>query len=226
MKLPLVSVIVPVHNGEKFIAKTLECILAQDYQEKEIIVVDDGSTDMSGEIIRSYKDVKYFFQENRGVPVARNYGVKHSKGELIAFSDQDDLWKSNKLSDQVNYLLENPECEYVLCKRKVFMEPGVQRPSWLKKEFLTSENIDYSPSSLLARASLFQKIGSFNSDFENASDVDWFFRAKNAAIQKGVVDKVLYLKRIHEDNQSNRVEALHKEYLQLIRQSIQRNKEI
>jgi glycosyltransferase involved in cell wall biosynthesis len=226
LKQLLISIIVPVYNGEKYIAETLTSILSQDYTPIELIVVNDGSTDKSDEIIRSYKDVKYFCQENRGVPSARNFGIKQSNGEFIAFSDQDDLWNPGKLTDQVNYLVENPVCEYVVSKRKIYMEPGIQRPSWLKKELLDSEDVDYSPSSLLARASLFQKIGFFNADFENASDVDWFFKAKNAGIQKGIIDKVLYLKRVHEDNQSNRVQALHREYLQLIRQSIQSNKEV
>lgn len=226
LKQPLVSVIVPVYNGEKYVAETLESIIAQNYTPKEIIVVNDGSTDGSEEIIHLYKEVKYIGQMNRGVPVARNRGILKSKGEFIAFSDQDDIWKPNKLTVQVNYLVENPFCDYVISKRKIYMEPGIKRPLWLKKELTESEDIDYSPSSLLARASLFEKIGLFDTELENASDVDWFFRAKNEGIEKGIIDEVLYLKRIHEDNQSNRVYALHREYLQLIHQSIHRRKEV
>lgn len=226
LKQPLVSIIVPVYNGDSYISETLDSILGQNYAPIEIIVVNDGSTDQSGEIIQSYKNIKYFYQENIGVPFARNRGIIESNGEFIAFSDQDDIWEPGKLTYQVNYLLDKPLCEYVISKRKIFMEPGIEPPYWLKKELLDSENIDYSPSSLLARTSLFQKIGFFNTELKNASDVDWFFRAKNAGIQKGIIDKVLYLKRIHRDNQSNRVQALHKEYLQIIRQSIQNNKEV
>jgi glycosyltransferase involved in cell wall biosynthesis len=221
----LVSVIVPVFNGEKYIEETLEAILNQDYTSKEVIVVDDGSEDGSSEIIQTFSEVKYIYQENSGVPVARNRGLREAKGEFIAFSDQDDLWKKHKLSDQVNYLLDNPEAEYVICKRKVFLEPGLTPPSWLRKELLDSENVDYSPSSLVARASAFQEIGMFNTEVENASDVDWLFKAKDAGIGKGVIEKVLYLKRIHENNHSRRVKELHREYLTLIRQSIKKQKQ-
>ena len=225
VNLPLVSIIVPVYNGEKYLSETLESILNQDYAEKEIIVVNDGSTDGSEEILQSYIEIKYLSQENKGVPVARNRGIEESTGEFIAFSDQDDVWKSSKLTDQVHFLLENPRCDYVISKRKIYLEPGVERPSWLKKELLDSENIDYSPSSLLARTSLFQKIGTFKIDFENASDVDWFFRAKDEGIQMGILQKVHYSKRIHQDNQSYRVKELHKEYLQLIKKSINRHRD-
>lgn len=225
MPKPLISVIVPVFNGEKYIKETLQTILSQDYQEKEIIVVDDGSTDGSQEIIRSFAEIKYIFQDNSGVPVARNRGIQEAVGEFIAFSDQDDLWKPYKLTEQIKYLMENPNTEFVISMRKTVLEKGISPPSWLKKELLDSENIDHSPSSLLAKKSLFDKIGTFNSDLENASDVDWFFRARDAGIQKGVIQKVHYLKRIHEENQSYRVKELHQEYLKLIKQSLARHKD-
>ena len=120
MNLPLVSIIVPVYNGEKYLSETLESILNQDYAEKEIIVVNDGSTDGSEEILQSYIEIKYLSQENKGVPVARNRGIEESTGEFIAFSDQDDVWKSSKLTDQVHFLLENPRCDYVISKRKIY----------------------------------------------------------------------------------------------------------
>lgn len=225
MLKPLISIIVPVFNGEKYIGDTLESIMSQVYEKKEIIVVNDGSTDKSEKIIRSLPKIKYVCQKNAGVPVARNRGLEEAKGEFIAFSDQDDLWKPNKLTDQVNYLMEHPEVEYVISMRKTVLEEGVEPPGWLKKELLDSENIDHSPSSLLARKSVFKKVGIFNPDLENASDVDWFFRAKDAGIKKGVIQKVHYLKRIHQDNQSYRVKELHNEYLQLIKHSLKRHKE-
>ncbi len=225
MLKPLVSIIVPVYNGEKYIGDTLQSILSQNYLQKEIIVVNDGSTDSSEQIIRSFSGIKYFYQENSGVPVARNRGIRESVGEFIAFSDQDDVWKPNKLSDQVNYLLDNPEIEYVISMRKTVLEEGVTPPAWLKKELLDSENVDHSPSSLLARKSIFDKVGLFKPELKNASDVDWFFRARDAGLKKGIIQKVHYLKRIHQDNQSYRVKELHTEYLQLIKQSLKRHKE-
>lgn len=222
MTQPLVTVIVPVYNGEKYLSDTLEKIFDQTYQPIEIIVIDDGSTDRSAGIVKSYPKVRYVYQENRGVAAARNHGIELANGKFIAFSDQDDLWKSEKLEKQMRYLLAHPEVMFVISKRKLLLQPGVERPYWLKEELLHSENVDYSPSSIVSRSSVFEKIGTFNPKFENASDADWFFRANDARIPKGIVPEVLYTKRIHEGNQSNKVGALHKEYLKLIRESVQK----
>lgn len=102
----LVSVIVPVYNSEKYIANTLDSIISQDYSEKEIIIVDDGSTDSTHAIINNY--VKNFpniyykkLDSNYGVAVARNKAIECAKGRYIAFCDSDDIWGDNKLSEQI-----------------------------------------------------------------------------------------------------------------------------
>jgi len=99
--MPRVSVIMPVFNGERFVAKAIESVRKQDFGDVEIIVVDDGSTDRSGEIIRSLDGVCYHFQENRGAGIARNFGVSVARGEWIAFLDADDVCYSNRLSVQM-----------------------------------------------------------------------------------------------------------------------------
>lgn len=91
MNRPLVSVIIPVYNGEHYLSFAIRSVLQQDYYPFEIIVVDDGSTDKSGNIARSFKEVHYIYQPNHGVAVARNVGVTAAQGEFIAFLDQDDL---------------------------------------------------------------------------------------------------------------------------------------
>lgn len=102
---PKVSVIIPYHNGKKFIAEAIESVLSQTYQNFEIIIVDDGPTDNIKAVIEPYtidSKVKLVQHEtNRGIPSARNTGIRHSKGEYIAFLDQDDLWFPKKLEYQV-----------------------------------------------------------------------------------------------------------------------------
>src|SRR3982074_3555445 len=100
---PLVSVIVPVYNGERFLAETLQSIINQQYRPLELIVIDDGSTDQTARIATSVSEVRYFYQRNQGVANARNAGLAAARGELIAFLDADDLWQPNKLSLQVEY---------------------------------------------------------------------------------------------------------------------------
>lgn len=111
---PLVSVIIPVYNGEKYIDSAINSVLKQDYSNIEIIVVDDGSFDNTKAVIKTYKNkVKYFYKKNGGVASARNYGLKVANGEFIAFLDCDDLYTEDKVSKQVEVLLENPSLGFV-----------------------------------------------------------------------------------------------------------------
>ncbi|MFM6154726.1 MAG: glycosyltransferase family 2 protein, partial [Sphaerospermopsis kisseleviana] len=135
---PLVSVIIPVYNGDRHLAQAIESVLNQTYQPFEVIVVDDGSTDNSANVACSYKEVHYLYQPNQGVAVARNTGISQARGEFIAFLDQDDLWTPDKLTVQVDYLLKHENIGYTLSKMRVFLEPGTDKPSWLKQEYLSA----------------------------------------------------------------------------------------
>ena len=101
-KNKLVSVIIPVYNGENYLSQAIDSVIDQTYSPIELIIVDDGSTDKSKEIASSYSQVNYVYQENQGVAIARNTGIFKSQGEYIAFLDQDDIWTANKLKLQVD----------------------------------------------------------------------------------------------------------------------------
>ena len=108
---PLVSVIIPLYNAEKYLAETIQNVLNQTYHPIEIIVIDDGSTDKSLSIAASYagEKVKVFSQNNSGASAARNYGLREAKGDFIQFLDADDLLSANKIEEQVNLLANNPD---------------------------------------------------------------------------------------------------------------------
>ncbi len=108
----MVSVIIPVYNGEKFIQDAIESVLAQTYKDYEIIVVNDGSTDNTEEVLKPYIDkrlIRYFYQENKGVSAARNKGIREARGEYIAFLDADDVWVDVHLQNSVDALFSHPE---------------------------------------------------------------------------------------------------------------------
>ena len=104
--LPLVSIIIPVYNAESYVAETIQSALSQTWPNKEIIIIDDGSTDNSLAIINQYQreNVKIFTQQNKGASIARNYGLQEAKGEYIQFLDADDLLSANKITAQMNLL--------------------------------------------------------------------------------------------------------------------------
>ena len=224
MDAPLVSVIVPVYNAEKYLAATLGGVIAQDYRPIEVLVVDDGSTDGSGDIARGFPEVRYFHQPNQGPAVARNVGIENARGELIAFLDADDTWMPTKLSLQVRYLLDHPETTFVLARQRIVLDAGVERPSWLKEELLTEDSVGYLPSTLLTRRSVFEQIGGFDPKAVPSEDADWFFRAKDAGIPMGVVQEVLLEKRVHDSNISGSATSQAR-LLQALRSSIRRQRE-
>ena len=108
--MPLISVIVPVYNGEKTIRETIESALAQSFSDFELIVINDGSQDSTLDVLASIQDprIKIFSYPNAGVSASRNRGFDQSSGEFIAFLDADDLWTSDKLEAQLTALQENP----------------------------------------------------------------------------------------------------------------------
>lgn len=107
--MPEVSVIIPTYNREKYVTKAIDSVLAQTYTDYEIIVVDDGSTDNTKEVMELYMDrIRYIYQENARVSVARNTGIKIAKGEWLAFLDSDDEWLPEKLKNQTTFVQENP----------------------------------------------------------------------------------------------------------------------
>lgn len=120
MEKPLVSVIMAVKNGERFLAEAIESVLSQTYEPYEIIVVDGQSTDRTEKIAKSYKPVRYIRQTGKGVADAYNVGIDAARGEFVAFLSHDDLWAPNKLSVQVDYLIGQPEIQYTVAKAKFF----------------------------------------------------------------------------------------------------------
>src|SRR5437870_3978845 len=109
--MPRVSVVIPLYNSVDYIGEAIESAVAQTFRDFELIVVDDGSTDGSASVVRGFGDaVRYVYQTNAGVSVAMNHGMALSKGELIAFLDNDDVWVPWKLERQVTFLDRKPAC--------------------------------------------------------------------------------------------------------------------
>ena len=140
----LVSVIVPVYNAEKYISQTLDSIIEQDYSEKEIIIVDDCSTDNSSQIIKEYMKVNpcityHKLDKNSGVAVARNTAIEIAKGRFIAFLDSDDIWEQGKLSKQIPLFYTNKGCPFTYTALSYIDENGMQ----IKGKRKLKESVSY-----------------------------------------------------------------------------------
>jgi glycosyltransferase involved in cell wall biosynthesis len=195
--MPKVSVIIPVYNAEKYIKDAIDSVLNQTYKDLEIVVVDDGSTDKTKEIVeiqrrkvvRVHVDIEYIYQMNKGPGAARNTGIKAATGEYIAFLDSDDMWMPEKIGKQVVKFKENPDYGLIHTDR-IRLEPdGTLRTTKGKtlegdvfKELLMGNFIVCS--SVLIKKSCFDDIGLFDEDRNNrAEDYDiWLRIAKNYQI--------------------------------------------
>ena len=131
-----VSVIIPTYNCAKYVVNAIKSVLCQSYRIYEIIIIDDGSTDETRDVIRPYmKDVVYIFQENKGLPGARNRGLREATGDFIAFLDADDLWLNDKLEIQIQVFEAFPSVGIVFSNFSVFTEDGDREENYFEKCF-------------------------------------------------------------------------------------------
>ena len=221
---PLVSAIIPAHNGERYLGEAIRSVLAQDYHPLELVVVDDGSTDGSARVASGFPGVRLLRQENRGVADARNAGVRASRGAILAFLDQDDLWCPSKLRAQVRRLLGDPGLGFSLGHQRLFLEGGTPEPPWLRVSELDRPHVAYFPGALVVRREAFERVGGFRADAVPGEGADWFLRAQELAIPKAIVPEVVLLKRIHHTNQSGDMSEARQQVLRALGRSLQRRR--
>jgi len=187
---PTVSVIIPVYNARDVIRATIDSVLAQTWEDHEIVVVDDGSKDGSADVVRAFGDqVRYIHQENTGAAGARNRGIEESTGEYIALLDHDDLWHPTKLEKQVAVLRQRPEVGLVITRIMHIRSDGT--PTGNIAGAYNPEDVFYhvfvkdyvpTPSSAMIRRSAFDAAGAFDPDFDSAALDDHELWARIATV--------------------------------------------
>ena len=146
--MPKVSVIIPSYNCAQYITDAVDCVLAQTYQDFEIVVVDDGSTDHTKDALQPYMNrIQYIYQKNKGLPGARNTGIKASNGEWITLLDADDLWDTHKLECEMKVMEDHPDVKFAFSDARLFNNEGVLMPSvMLQPNQYSSRTIKHSIS--------------------------------------------------------------------------------
>jgi glycosyltransferase involved in cell wall biosynthesis len=223
---PLVSVVIAVRNGERFLPAAIQSVLAQGWRPLEILVVDGHSTDGTAAIAHSYPEIRYVLQANRGVADAYNTGIAAAQGEFVAFLSHDDLWTPDKLRSQMAYMLDHPEVRYTVARVKFFHEPGAPLPAGFRRKLLEGDHLAYIMETLLARKAAFKEVGGFDTGLTSGEDVDWFARARDTQTAHEVIPKVLLYKRVHDANLSLCDPATNQILLQVLRRSIRRKRTV
>lgn len=222
--LPLISVIMPVYNGERFLAGALHNIFAQNYHPLEVIVVDDGSTDGSAGIIAAFgEQIRYFHQPNAGPAVARNTGLALARGEFIAFLDVDDRWPAGKLHAQAQYLRQHLALHLVWGYTQTLYLPGAGQGDRTEQP-LPPPSLLPLVGSALFRKELVTHVGAFDPQLRMGEDVDWFMRIREANLPLQVIAEVTLLYRRHETNMTHGKKLVEMRTLQAIKQSLDRRR--
>ena len=222
---PVVSVIIPVYNGEQYIGDAIESVRAQTHQATELIVINDGSTDGSrDQILRQAPEI-FYETDNNGVVKARMKGIEHASGEFIAFLDQDDLWEPTKLKLQLDALRDNPEAQYAICQQQFFLDEGDTQPDWAKDEWFKEPQAGLLPSAFLVRSSFLESFNLFNSDLPITSDIDMFFRLRDASVPHENINQPLVRRRAHKLNQSADLTLVKSEIFRTIQLAMKRRRD-
>lgn len=217
--MPTVSIIVPTYNRAAYILEALDSVFVQTYSDYEIIVVDDGSTDNTAEVLKTLVDqdkIHYVHQENGGESAARNHGIRLAQGKYIAFLDSDDLFLPSKLEKQVTFLDDHPDIGFVQSWYSKFNDAGEQLgvrntsifSGWVYPKILLFWAVLMAVPCVLVRREVLAEIGGFDENQYWGPDLDlWRRITKKHPV--GVIPEVLSKIRVHPGNLSaNKLDAV------------------
>ena len=224
---PIVSVVIPVFNGERFLGEAIGSVLDQQYVPLEVIVVDDASRDGSAALAESYGvRVRVLrLPGNVGPAAARNAGVSASRGAVLAFLDADDRMATGRLRRDVGYLVAHPDVAVLLGRQEIVLEPGQTIPPWMTNP-ATGEPISVVPTSAMIRRAAFELIGGFDVTYRAGEGMNLLHRCRAARLRVEVRPEIVLLRRVHETNVSHAIAGgdLRRAYARSLREQIERRR--
>jgi glycosyltransferase involved in cell wall biosynthesis len=196
----LVSVVIPVRNGARYLGEAIESVLSQGIRELDLIVVDNGSTDGSRAVAESFGvPVRLIDEPRRGAAHARNSGAALARGEYLAFLDADDLWATGKLARQMQELEARQDVDMVFTFGENFLSPELTEAQRLEVRFATGIGPFILPSAMLARRKSFFMVGPFP-DLREGEFIAWYGLALSMGIRSEVIPEALVRRRVHLTN--------------------------
>jgi glycosyltransferase involved in cell wall biosynthesis len=222
---PLVSVMIGAYNAAPYLGEAIESVLAQDYEQFELIVVDDGSTDGTGDVARSYAGVEVITQENGGNGAARNTAIAAASGDLYAFLDADDRFTPGKLSLQKAALDADTSLDMVFGHVREFLSPELDEEVRARLRPPAPGPMPWTaPNLMLIWRESFERVGLFTTSVRVGVTVDWFARADEAGLQYTILPDLVLERRLHTQNNGLRESASRSQYLEVIRQAMERRR--
>ena len=219
-----VSIIIPVYNYEMYVGEAIQSALDQSYEAKEVIVVDDGSTDGSGAVAATFGDsIEYLRQDRGGNGSARNLGVANSQGAYLSFLDADDRWHKTKIAKEVAVLDAKGDVDGVRSLVREFVSPEVDEER--RKSIRASH--DVIPGLLhygTMRRAAFDRMGGFTTDLQMAVGVDFAARWADLGLRNHLVEEILVERRLHGANNWARESNRHSDLMKAVKASLERRR--
>lgn len=224
-----VSVIIPVYNGQAMVADAIGSAIEQGRIVGEIIVVDDGSTDDTVEVVRSFSDVRLIQQSNAGPASARNVAILASNCEFIAPLDHDDLFTPNRLDRMVAALENEPDAAYAVGQQDLVIEPGSPLPYWLRSTDPTDlEHFrnEHAIGLMLIRRQAFDTVGFLDESLtRSGEDLDWVFRCIELGLSSVAVDAFVTVRRMRGDNLTTDESGMRRAMFEVLQRRARRRRE-
>ena len=224
---PLVSVIIPVYNYDRYLAEAIESVLNQTYREVDVIVVDDASTDRSSEVAKGFADrgVRYCYQEHAGIGPARNRGVELSEGNFIAFLDADDRWPLEKLDRQLKAFANDPALEMVF-GYALQLQNGSEWEAGVKDKNPPAAGMvpGMVAGTMLIKRDAFLRVGEFPGGLKVGEFIDWYARAGELQVRSLVMPDLFLWRRIHDSNTGVRERQSVTDYARVLKAKLDRKR--
>jgi glycosyltransferase involved in cell wall biosynthesis len=225
---PVVSVVIPAYNAAWCVAEAIDSVLAQDYQDFEVIVVDDGSTDDTANVLASYGDsIRVVHQANGGLSNARNAGIREARGEFVAFLDADDWWLPGKLNRQVKLMQAEPALGFCSTAARVedpqgqlvnFWECPRVQGSLLVHLFNENAAVAGSGSGVLVKRDLLLQVGDFDESLKSLEDIDMWMRLAAVAGYACIPEPLTVLLK-HPSSMSRNLKVMRNAAIQVMRKN-------
>ncbi len=225
MTLPVlpISVIIPVYNREHYVAEAILSVLNQSYPVAEVLVIDDGSTDQSADIVQGFPfPVQYHRQVHSGAAAARNRGVALAKGEFLAFLDSDDRWRPDKLALQMAEFADNADLAIVFGHVQQFYSPDL--PIDQCPRIAAEVMAGYHVGTMLIRKKAFQQVGLFETQWQVGEFISWQTKATDLGLPMVMLPQVVMERRLHSSNMGRMERSATSDYLQIVRTTLERRR--
>lgn len=223
---PLISVVIPVYNGERYVGEAIQSVLDQDYRPVEVVVLNDGSTDGTADVVDNFGDaIRHVYQENHGLGDARNKGVGASTGEYVAFLDADDVWTSQKLTRQMAAFRSDHTLDMCFGDVAQFVSPELPEGKTRDLHVNAKPQRGHHPGTMLLKRTTFDLVGPFRNDRQFGEFIDWYARATELSLNMFSISHVVMKRRLHNQNMGIQKRDARQDYARVLGEVIRRRRQ-